>query len=193
MGKVKIIQKSRKDCKCNRCGKEIPVGSKYYRGTLNFRPDIVRCEECGLQSWEVTTSEYQLAVGELSYRWQENYGTDCDVVDSIVEDLETIRDDVQERLDNMPENLQDSETGTMLQDRIDCVESVISDLESIDVDDLKQQSVSEVLDYQDDDSEPEDYDVLVEDESFEKQEELSETLKQHLIEEIDNALGGLEV
>ena len=36
MGEVKIVNKSRKEYKCSKCGKVIPVGSRYYRG-IRFR------------------------------------------------------------------------------------------------------------------------------------------------------------
>lgn len=50
MGKVTIIKKSRKECKCGKCGNIIPVGSRYYRGELNFARDIIRCDSCKLES-----------------------------------------------------------------------------------------------------------------------------------------------
>lgn len=114
MGKVNVIQKSRKECRCSKCGKTIPVGSKYYRGSINFHPDIVRCSDCGLESWEVTTSDYQLQAGEIVYRWNENYGVTEDAIESIRGDIESLAEELQERLDNMPESLQDSDTGMIL-------------------------------------------------------------------------------
>lgn len=137
MGKIKVIKKSRKECTCGKCRTTIPVGSTYYRGTLNFHPDIIRCKKCGLQSWEVTTSDYQLSVGEIVNRWQENYGVDESSVDSIREELDAIRDDLQDRLDNMPENLQYSDTGELLQSRIDSLEYAIGELECIDTESIK--------------------------------------------------------
>lgn len=137
MGKVKRIEKSRKECKCNRCAKVIPVGSSYLRGTLNFNPDIVRCTMCGLQAWEVTTSEYQLAVGEIVYRWSENHSADFDGVEDIKSELESIRDEQQEKLDNMPDSLRDADTGMLIQDRIDNLEGVINELDGFDEDGIK--------------------------------------------------------
>lgn len=135
MGKVVKVQHSRKEWKCSRCREVIPVGSPYLKGELNFSKPIIRCCKCGLEAWEVTTSDYQLSVGEILYRWQENYDANEEGRDSIVSDLESIRDDLQDRLDNMPESLQNAETGQILQDRIDSLESAISDLENIDFED----------------------------------------------------------
>ena len=69
--------------------------------------------------------------------------TDADWRDSIesvaseIEDaLQSLADDCQESLDNMPENLQEnSSSGEMLQERIDEVESMISELQNITADD----------------------------------------------------------
>ena len=83
----------------------------------------------------MTTSDYQLSVGEVVYRWQDNYDVSEDGRDGIISDLESIRDEQQERLDNMPEGLQQGDTGMLLQDRIDQLEAAISDLENIDFDD----------------------------------------------------------
>lgn len=134
MGKVCKIQRSRKEHKCSKCGAVIEVGSPYLKGELNFHAPIVRCVKCGLQSWEVTSSDYLLSVGKVINCWQEDYSADESGVESIVSDLESIRDELQDRLDNMPESLQNADTGTVLSDRIDSIDSVISDLENIDCD-----------------------------------------------------------
>ena len=126
------VKKSRKEYKCSRCHEVIPSGSPYFRGDLNFSKPIIRCTECGLESWEVTTSEYQLAVGEIVVRWKDSYSPDEQGRDDIVSELESIRDDTQDKYDNMPEGLQQGDTGCLLQDRIDCLDSAIDELNNID-------------------------------------------------------------
>ena len=54
--------------------------------------------------------------------------------DDIVSNLEELRDTTQDSLDNMPESLQYSPTGELLQERIDSLESAISEFESLDLD-----------------------------------------------------------
>lgn len=153
MGKVNVIQKSRKECRCSKCGKTIPVGSKYYRGSINFHPDIVRCSDCGLESWEVTTSDYQLQAGEIVYRWNENYGVTEDAIESIRGDLESLAEELQERLDNMPESLQDSDTGVILQERIEQLEDAQNELDNVDVDGIKEEVLDEYNQALDEDEE----------------------------------------
>lgn len=145
MGKVSIINKSRKEFKCNKCGKVIPAGSKYYKGEINFGPTIVRCEECKLESWEVTTSDYQLSVGQIVYRWRDDYNLEEGVNEDIASALEEIRDDLQDKLDNMPEGLQEGDVGQLLQERIDALDSAIEDLNSFDLDDAKQEIADEYV------------------------------------------------
>ena len=53
-------------------------------------------------------------------------------VDDIRSDAESLRDECQEHLDNMPEQLQDSDSGQTLQERIDNLDSVIGDIDSFD-------------------------------------------------------------
>lgn len=53
-------------------------------------------------------------------------------VDELVGEIESLRDETQEKLDNMPDPLKDGDTGQLLQERIDGLESWISDLQAVD-------------------------------------------------------------
>ena len=57
----------------------------------------------------------------------------------IQEQLEEIMDEEQEALDNMPYSLQESERGQQMQEYIDTMDSVLSDLDLIDTEDLSSQ------------------------------------------------------
>lgn len=135
------VKKSRKECVCGRCRKVIPVGSSYFRGDLNFSKPVIRCTECGLEGWEVTTSEYQLSVGEIVYRWSNNYDADEAGRDNLVEDLENIKSEVEDRFDAMPDSLQYGDTGMLLQERIDGLDAAINELYEIDFDEESEESV----------------------------------------------------
>ena len=150
MGKVTIVNKSRKVHKCSKCGIPIEVGSKYYKGEINFGPSIIRCNKCGLKSWEVTTSDYLLSVGRIVYEWTEHYPDLETTADEIKEDLQTILEDLEYKLDNMPESLQSAPTGELLQSRIDAKQQAIDDLEDIDIESRKTDAVeaSDIADYE---------------------------------------------
>lgn len=196
MGKVAYIKSSRKEHKCSKCGKVIAVGQSYYRGSINFHPDIVRCTDCKLQSWEVTTSDYVLQVGDIVYNWKENYPINEDTPADIASSLQDILDECQEKLDNLPESLQESPTGETLQNRIDNLQEAIDNLEAIDIDDLKSQSVESVMSELDEYDPTETYNF---DEECEKGQEngiaddLKNDLNEKIAEEIESALSSVEV
>ena len=198
MGKVQVIQKSRKEYKCSKCGKTIPAGSKYYKGEINFGPTIIRCNDCKLESWEVTTSDYLLRVGQILYKWQEDYEVNEDTASDISSSLQEIEDDLQERLDNMPEGLQEGDAGQLLQERIDALEDAISELDSIDIDDIKSDAYDEYCTGVDDVF-GEDFDELIEwynkqnsAHAAEELEELNDLVEEKIIEAIEEALRSLE-
>lgn len=57
----------------------------------------------------------------------------------IKEELEAVMDAEQEALDNLPESLQASTSGEIMQECIDAMESALDDLEEIDVDNVRDQ------------------------------------------------------
>lgn len=70
-----------------------------------------------------------------------------------VSDLESLRDETQDKLDNMPEGLQEGDTGQLMQERIEAVEAAIDtlgdlvsraedgDFEGEDWEDLRQEAL----------------------------------------------------
>jgi hypothetical protein len=54
----------------------------------------------------------------------------------LIERAEQLRDDTEEKLGNMPDSLQEADTGQMMQERIDGLDGWISDLEAVDLDEL---------------------------------------------------------
>ena len=193
MAKIEHIKKSRKDNTCSKCRKIIPKGSAYLKGVINFSPSIIRCESCGLQQWEVTTSEYQKEVGEVAFNWRDNFSIDESSVEEIKSTLETIRDNEQDKLDNLPENLQSSPNAELLQERIDALDSTIDELDCIDIDGLKADAVSSIID--DEHLSELDYDVILEKDDVD--DDLKESLQQeydsNLEEAIDEALNNLNI
>lgn len=126
MAKINRIEKCRKEQKCSKCGKAILVGSPYLKATPFKKAAIIRCTDCGLKWWETSGSYYIQTAGELSETYSELEKED------IISQLEELRDTCQDSLDNMPEQLQYSESGETLQNRIDNLESIITSLENID-------------------------------------------------------------
>jgi len=79
---------------------------------------------------------------------------DDSCLDDVIQEIENIRDTCQERLDNMPEQLQEAPSGQTLQEYIDNLEQWQSDLEGInltvdideDDEESEENSRQEVLD-----------------------------------------------
>lgn len=158
MGKVQFIRASRKAWVCQKCNAAINKGDSYYRGEVNFGPTFIRCNKCKLQPWEVTSSDYQREAGRIINTWDQEYSLDESGIEELVSALSSIGDDLEERLDNMPENLQESPNAELLRERMDAVESAISDLECIDFEDLMNEAVEEVWEGPDDDEGEDDED-----------------------------------
>ena len=87
----------------------------------------------------LTESPYQSAAHELNERI-EDIDDSIDIVglqsavEELVTDAEALRDEQQERLDNMPEGLQQGSTGQLLQDRVEQLDAFIDELQAIDLD-----------------------------------------------------------
>lgn len=94
-------------------------------------------------------------------------------IDEIRDDAESLRDECQEHLDNMPEQLQDSDSGQTLQERIDNLDSVIGDIDNFD------SEFESEIEKEDDESD----DELLERQSEEKQQWLDDKTSE--IQEFD--------
>ena len=169
--------KARKEYKCSKCGEVIKIGDTYLKGTPFRRSPVIRCTKCGLRSWELSSSDYVQGVGRICDCWEEDYGCDEDTAQSIADELDSIKDQCQDSLDNMPEGLQEGDTGQLLQDRIDSLDLAVSDLEGIDYGTLKEDAEINL-------------DVEEGDENYE--EELEEATKESLREEIESVLSCLD-
>lgn len=75
------------------------------------------------------------------YTWDEN-PIDCEqnwedvqaAIQERIEEIQELRDETEEKLYNMPEQLQYAPTGEMLQSRMDSLEEMISEYENFEVD-----------------------------------------------------------
>lgn len=87
---------------------------------------------------QLINSPFLSAVAEIEERIGEFSLAEGDDVASCIEDIksdiENLRDDTQGSFDNMPEGLQQGDTGQLLQGRIDGLEEMLSSFDSIDTD-----------------------------------------------------------
>ncbi len=134
--------------------------------------------------------------------------------DDIKNRIEELRDECQNSLDNMPEGLQQGDTGQLLQERIDAMDSWASDIEGVecdvDEDDIKQEVLDEnnidengySLDEDDDDDEEESEDDGEENDEDDEddderkpemtEDEIQDAINEKIQEKVDEAIEELQ-
>ena len=131
MAKAHFVKKARRPVP----EANINVGGSYYWWAFmsGGRGGAKRYSLTPPKQSQLTQSEFWSAVYSLQER---PAPSDLDDVECEIEDLrselESIMDETQSKLDNMPEGLQQGDSGQLLQERIDACENAISELDSVD-------------------------------------------------------------
>lgn len=116
----------------------IPAGSTYYKWT--FRYGGTKRSLAYPKPSQLTQSAFLQTV----YSWSENeLATESlsDVkpfIEIRKEEVDQLREETQNSLDNMPDSLQYSPTGELLQERIDALDKMYSELENIEVEEKSE-------------------------------------------------------
>lgn len=120
-----------------------PRSSKTMRSKTPFKPS------------QLTSSDFLQRLYSVDEMLGEGFA-DKEALVSTLEDaisqLEELRDEQQEKLDNMPDGLRDGDTGNLLQERYDALDSYISELEDVknDAESLEDKEREEDEDDEDD-------------------------------------------
>lgn len=111
----------------------IKKGEMYYYTSLKTGPRSSRelRQKEPFKPWQLTTSEYQATWLQLQDRIENFDGEHSDLED-IISELEQLRDDTQDKFDNMPEGLQQGDTGQLLEERVSELEDLITTLQGIE-------------------------------------------------------------
>lgn len=138
MPRVNRVEKCRKSPgKCTRCSKKIKKGDPYLWWKFNFGPKYVRCSAsaCSPKPSELTRSEFWGRVRDLQAEGfgGENFEDLKDRTTSVIDELNSLADDCEEKFNNMPQSLQDGDTGQLLQERADALREAVSAIEAIDI------------------------------------------------------------
>lgn len=120
-------RKARKDYPDN----GVKKGDMYYYTKIKTGPYSSRVmrQLTPFKRSQLTSSPFYSAMYEIEDTLSAAAG--IETVRSVIDELESLRDETQESLDNMPEGLQYSHTGEMLQERIDGCETAIDELTDI--------------------------------------------------------------
>lgn len=110
--------------KCDICGEPLVVGESYksvwnYYNSWDMHLDCYH--KCPRSRWE--TSEYRGQVYDI----QDNF--DSDDIDGLLDQLDELKTDQEYKLENIPEQLRDGNAGSTIQERIDAIDDVISNIE----------------------------------------------------------------
>lgn len=124
---------------CQRCSDPIVKGEEYYQWAIKQqRGGIVRRQHVKHGSPRPS----QLTVSQLSQVYAAIEGAQDDVssaedasairdaLEGCKGEMESIRDEFQSNLDNMPEGLQQGDTGQLIQERVEALEEFDNELDS---------------------------------------------------------------
>lgn len=150
----------------------INVGESYYHWALHMGPKQFSKE--APKPSQLTGSAFLSQVYSITERMEDFTAEEVSDVESfrdeIVSELEEMRDECQEKLDNMPEQLQYASSGETLQNRIDSLEEMISNLEGLNFEEIDE------FVYDEDDELPEEAQKDVWE--FDKEEKIEEYLSE---------------
>lgn len=141
MARAHFVKKARKDIP----GTDIKAGDSYYWWAFRVggRGTGKRYSKTPPKRSQLTQSAFYAALYDLQDDVAAITAQDADQLssdrDSIVERLNELGSEQQEKLDNMPEGLQQGPTGETLQERIDWCEQQASEFEQIDFDDFEEE------------------------------------------------------
>lgn len=113
----------------------IKKGESYWWWKFNFSRTVHRSKTQPKRS-QLTQSAFLSHIYDIEERIQ-GMGTDTDIegeIEDIKSDLENLRDEQEEKRSNMPEQLQETGSGEILQNRYDSLDEMIGELDGIDAD-----------------------------------------------------------
>jgi hypothetical protein len=151
MARVNIVKRAQQDYP----EQGIKKGDTYY--WWKFRSGGMHRSKTMPRGSQLTQSEYtggvlsaQETVEDMkpeSYEHVDDFKSD---VESIQGDLESLKSDIEDKLNNMPEGLQQGDTGQLMQERIDNLDTLISEFDSLDLNEPDEDDVTEALKKDDD-------------------------------------------
>lgn len=132
MPKVIHVKKARK--RIESCGIVIEPGESYYWWKFMRGPKMVSKEYP--KPWQLTRSEFWRQAHLINHRLSEFMAGDPDdasqFVQEIKDQVEELRDETQDKWDNMPEGLQMGDTGMMLEERVQACDDLTQELEELE-------------------------------------------------------------
>lgn len=138
MPRVHFVKKARKDVPHS----DIKAGESYY--WWKFRYGGKQVSRTPPKQSQLTQSEFLGTIYGIDEQVQaltedSEFETE---IESIKDQLETLKSETEDKLSNMPDQLQEGDVGQMLQNRIDELDSMISEYDSLDLE-VDEESIKE--------------------------------------------------
>ena len=143
MAKVHFVKKSRKEYVDNLTGETIKAGESYYWWAFRYQPKQI--SKTPPKSSRLTQSEFLQAV----YRIQEEIDvltaadTIIDQLDNIKNEIKSLKEETEDKIGNIPDNLQRGSTTKLLQSRVDSLQGWFDKFDNIDTEIDKELSKEE--------------------------------------------------
>jgi hypothetical protein len=140
----------------------IEVGDSYW--WWKFRYGGKHYSKTRPKQSQLTRSEFYGQIYSIQEEIEELQPTDelQSQVEDIANRLRDLGEEQSSKRDNMPDSLQDSATGELLQERADACENAASELESIDFPDFDEEAVMEELKEENEDADEDELNELLE-------------------------------
>lgn len=136
MARAHFVKKARK----NYPDAGIKKGDSYYWWAFQYGP-MIRSKTAPKPS-QLTQSEFLSTVYDINERLESLSAETAEdlesEVTSICDDIENLKSETEDKLNNMPEQLQQAQTGEMLQGRIDALDEMVSNLQSVSYDEVPE-------------------------------------------------------
>lgn len=134
MAKVHFVKSSRKEYKDSFTGETVGVGESYYWWAFRFQPRKV--SKTPPKPSQLTQSEFWQTVYGIQEKIEDMVANEtiADQLGSIKDDVETLKDETGDKVNNIPDNLQNSQTAELLQFRVDSLQEWYDNLDGIDTD-----------------------------------------------------------
>lgn len=140
MARAHFVQKARKAIK----GTDIKKGDSYW--WWKFRHGSKHTSKTQPRPSQLTQSDFYSRVYAAQEAIEDCSASDevRDVRDSVASDLRELGEECQGKHDNMPESLQQGDTGQLLEERAQVMEAAADELESLELDDPDDSDLDEI-------------------------------------------------
>lgn len=150
MPRVTRVKSARKHVgMCSKCGISILQGEGYIWWKFRFGGKHIRClkPECAPKAQDLTQSEWVSRIADFEDALAEIPSDDAeaaaDALESLAGEVREFGEEQASKRENMPEQLQDSDVGTMLEERAGNMESAADELDSF-ANDLRELDLIDV-------------------------------------------------